>query len=478
MDHLYWLKGSVSVPENRKEELNENVLKLLKQCGIRKLKEIQMDGKTITVVHEPKPDDKGIVSFDYSVFEKQKREISYYNMTTCELHITDRGYGEFGVAMNLVMTMLEAYSAKHCYLMFDNEVCDIYGYALLIEQMIGLRLSFPNREKVWDMLTFFKSNEKYSEMTYDELWDKFPYGYGKIDLDQSVACLICDEETAEKPENYIPPKKSEIKHTKTRQKVYYAYELFQDFIKERGKNEAQAFLKNLLELNRLERELLAQEEDVCGCIAEISLYELPSYLVTAYGWAVQEEFWSIWFSLGIKGYHDIYKKDRSKNATEKEEQTQKQRLFYKIIQRSCEDEFLEFLDNQELCLSDSMAANLEEWKHMYENVNAAEAANNISVETDLADILLEMREIWNCRYVDEELVRDFLEHQNIPEYQKAIYVFQKIQNGILEYFPELTKNQVKEWVIKQFRSSKDMLSLSGYASLLTNRMRRADLLGF
>ena len=112
MDHLYWLEGSVSVPENRREELNENVLKLLKQCGIRKLKEIQMDGKKITVVHEPKPNDKGIVSFDYSVFEKKKREISYYDMTTCELHTTDRGYGEFGVAMNLVMTMsqLEGYA--------------------------------------------------------------------------------------------------------------------------------------------------------------------------------------------------------------------------------------------------------------------------------------------------------------------------------------------------------------------------------
>ena len=205
---------------------------------------------------------------------------------------------------------------------------------------------------------------------------------------------------------------------------------------------------------------------MCGCIAEISLYELPAYLVTAYGWAVQEEFWSIWFSLGIKGYHDIYKKDRSKKTTEKEEQAQRQRLFYKVIQRSCEDEFL---DNQELCLSDSMAANLEEWKQMYETVNASKAANNVSVETDLADILLEMHEIWGCRYVDEELVRDFLEHHNITEYQKAIYVFQKIRNGMLEYFPELTKNQVKEWVIKQFRSSKDMLRLSGYASLLTNR---------
>ena len=226
MDHLYWLEGSVSVPENRREELNENVLKLLKQYGIRKLKEIQMDGKTITVVHEPKPDDNGIVSFDYSVFEKKKREISYYDMTTCELRTTERGYMEFGVAMNLVMTMLESYSAGHCYLMFDNEVCDIYGYALLIEQMIGLRLFFPNREKIWDMLVFFKSNEKYSKMTGNKLWNKFPYSYGEIDLNQFVACFTCDEETAEKPKNYIPPKKSEIKYTKTRQKAYYAYELF------------------------------------------------------------------------------------------------------------------------------------------------------------------------------------------------------------------------------------------------------------
>lgn len=347
MDNQYWLEGKVSIPEEKRAEFNENILKLLRLCGIRKLKEIEVDGKTITVVHEPKPDDNGIVKFDYSIFEKQTRKVSYYNMNTCELCITDREYMEFGVAMHLVMTMQEAYSIEHCYLMHGNQVCDVFGYALLIEQIIGLKLSFTNREKIWDMFLYFKSNEKYDEMTHDDIWDKFPYGYGDVDLDQLLACWISSDDSVEEPKNYLRLKKSEIKHAKTGQKVYYAYELFQDLIESRGNEEVRDFLKNLLELDIAGRERLAQKEDEFGNIAEVSLYELPACIVAAYGWAIREEFWKVWFSLGITGYKEIYGKDDKDEKTKREKKAGKERLFYKIIRRNNEDEFLEFWDDQE-----------------------------------------------------------------------------------------------------------------------------------
>ncbi|MCM1235566.1 MAG: hypothetical protein NC489_36165 [Ruminococcus flavefaciens] len=477
MDNLYWLEGKISISEDKRAELNANILKLLKQCGIRKLKEMQINGKNVIVVHEPVPDENGIVSFDYSVFEKRKREISYYNMNTCELHSVDRGYSEFGVVMNFVMTMLEAYSTGHCYLMFKNEVCSVSGYATVIEQMIGVKLSFPNREKIWDMFVFFKMNEKYSEMTYDEIWDHFPYGYAEVDIDQLIACFISTGKLTEKPKDYVPLKKSEIKHAKTAEIMYYAYELFQTLIAERGREDTKDFLKSILDLDISEREKIAQAEDVLGCIAEISLYELPAYLVSAYSKVTEEEFWAVWRSLEIMGYQDIYREDDKKEEIKEEEQTRGERLFYKGIQRDYEDEFLEFWDNQELCLSDGMRKNLEEWKRMYETADEAKAAE-ISVETSLADILLELQEIWECRYVDEKLIRDFLENRNVPEYKKAVLLFREILDEKLAYFPELTVNQTKEWVIKDLFASRDNIKPGAYASLLTNPMRRADLLGF
>lgn len=87
MDNRYWIEGKVNIPEERREEFNENVRKLFRLCGIRKLEEIEIAGKLCTVVHEPEPDGQGIISFDYSVFERQKRKISTYDMNTCELHV-------------------------------------------------------------------------------------------------------------------------------------------------------------------------------------------------------------------------------------------------------------------------------------------------------------------------------------------------------------------------------------------------------
>lgn len=40
----YWLVGKVSVPEEKKEELNSAVLEVLKLCGIRKKRKSPLPG--------------------------------------------------------------------------------------------------------------------------------------------------------------------------------------------------------------------------------------------------------------------------------------------------------------------------------------------------------------------------------------------------------------------------------------------------
>ena len=225
MDNRYWIEGKVSIPEGRRTEFNENVRKLFRLCGIRKLEEIEIAGKICTVVHEPEPDDRGILSFDYSVFERRKREISTYDMNTCELHVKDRGYEEFGLVMNLIMTMQEAYSTEPCCLMRKDQVISVYGYALMIERTAGIKLTFPNREKAWNMLLFLKSTGKYEDIDAESIWDKFPFGYGKMELAQFAGCMACSYKSPYKPEKLFDGEKSELKEAGMMQRVYYVYEL-------------------------------------------------------------------------------------------------------------------------------------------------------------------------------------------------------------------------------------------------------------
>lgn len=476
MDHRYHLEGQVSIPAERKAEFNENVLNILRVCGIRKRKEMEIAGKHVTVVREPEADKDGMVAFDYSIFEQQKRQVSFYDMNTCELHVTERGYREFGLVINLIMTMQEAYSVKHCYLMNKDQVCDVYWYAVLIERTIGLKLAFPNREKMWDMFLFFKTSGKYETMPWEELWDTLPRGYADDNWKQIIGCIISDQ-SAYRPEKRFECGKSELQQANTVQRTCYAYQLLQKLIKEKGLKEIEDFLRIVLEKDLTEREKLASREDDFGLLAAISLYDLPMCIVAAFGWAIGEEFWNTWFSLGITGYKDIYTEAENPLKEEKEKKTEGTRMLYRVFEREDEDEFLEFWDENELYLSENMKDCLEEWKENYADTDKEEA-EAIDVEAYLADILQEMEQIWNCRYMDEKTVREFIEQGNELSYKKAVLVMRKMMDRLNGYFPELTVGQVKEWVLQRWIDCWERTKISAYGSLLGNHRKRMLFLGF
>ena len=485
MGSIYCIEGKVSIPEGRRAEFNENVRKLFRLCGIRKLEEVEIAGRICTVVHEPEPDDRGIISFDYSIFERRKRKISTYDMNTCELHAEDCGYEEFGLVMDLIMTMQEAYSTEHCCLMRQDQISGVYGYALMIERTADIKLTFPNREKIWSMLLFLKSTGKYEGIDYEIIYDKFPYGYGKIDIEQLAACMACSFKSPYKPETLFNGEKSELKYAGMMQRVYYVYELLCSLLEREGEEKVREFLKDLLERKLPERECLAEREDAFGSIAKASLYDLPPCIVTAFAWALQKEFWEVWFSLEITGYEDVEtreekapQKEAAKETDEKEPK-KKKRIFYKAILRDNEDEFLEFRDMQDLYLSDDMKRNLEGWKELYEQIDESEVRNlDGNWETYLADILREMETIWNCRYADREMVWEFRDHCSELPYQKALLTFRMLLDEEIKYYPELTRRQVKEWIVRRACGEENRTRISGYASLLGNHIKRFELLGF
>lgn len=484
MENGYWIEGKVSIPEGRRAEFNENVRKIFRLCGIRKLEEIEIAGKVCTVVHEPEPDDKGIISFDYSVFERQKREISTYDINTCELHAEDCGYGEFCLVMNLIMTMQEAYSTEHCYLMEKDQVSRVHDYALMIERTAGIKLTFPNREKIWNMLLFFKSTGKYKDIDSESILDKFPFDYGKVELEQFAGCLFSSYKSPCKPEELFYGEKSELKGASVMQRVYYVYVLLCRLLEREGEERVREFLKDLLEEKLPERECLAQREDDFGSIAMVSLYDISPCIAAAYAWALQKEFWEVWFSLGITGYEDIetgenseVQKEETVQEVDQIEPEKKKRIFYGAIHRDNEDEFLEFWDTQDLYLSNDMKRNLKEWKELYAEIDEAEA-RLMDGEVYLAEILWELENIWDCRYADREMVREFREHCAELPYRKALLTFRRIIDKETEYFPELTRRQAKEWILRRVCGRKNRIRISGYASLLGNHTKRFELLGF
>ena len=154
----YWLVGKVSVPEEKKTELNSAVLEVLNLCGIRKKKEITLAGKPITVLERPTVDENGIVKLDYSIFEKKSRICSTYDTKSCTLETREQGYSEFGVTMNLIMVLIECYCEGSCYFMIDRELVRIRGYLNLISTLLQRKIKANSRGKLWDILRFMRKH--------------------------------------------------------------------------------------------------------------------------------------------------------------------------------------------------------------------------------------------------------------------------------------------------------------------------------
>ena len=171
----WWLLGDVNIPENRMDELNGFVIQLLDKGGIRKTEEIMLAGREITVVKKVQPDENGLLKFDYSIFEQIKRDECTYDMKTGKLDLKAHGGNEFGLAMNMLMCLLESYTDGNCYLMENDHPLDyISGYMELLENMLGKKFYLNNRGRLWDVMLFFRNNPQVGYLEIEDLMRSFP----------------------------------------------------------------------------------------------------------------------------------------------------------------------------------------------------------------------------------------------------------------------------------------------------------------
>ncbi len=147
------LVGEVTIPEDKKAEFNENVIRLLDRCGVRKIKRKIIDGTEVELAARVNQDKRGIVHFDYSIYENTVRDESTYDTNTCHLEVNNCGFDEMGIAMAMILTLTEAYSSTPCYVAREGKICNIEFFALITEDILGTRLRFPHRADVWTCMS-------------------------------------------------------------------------------------------------------------------------------------------------------------------------------------------------------------------------------------------------------------------------------------------------------------------------------------
>lgn len=468
----YSLFGTVDVPEGKKNEANEYVSRLLELGGIRKTESIVLDGRMFTVVDLPKPNKDGVMEFDYSIFEKRKREINTYDTGSCILSTPDRGDNEFGMIMNCIMYLLEFYSNGKCYLMKDDQYMkNTEAYLFLLKKFLKKDFRLNHRAKTWDMLFFSHENKEKISSDCCDIFQALPLGYVYVSTFQICSLMNADLSGFEqKLEDITDLTWEDIKTGKVTTHRSYLYQTFQILIQE-NQEHLHKFLKTLLEQNLEDRKKMTEEKSPYGEMAEISLYEPASLFVSCYAVALGKEFWDAWNDLGLKkGYQDILDDEIYKPESYIPENN-----FYSCILRDNEDEFLEFWNEDNLLLSDGMKQQIENWVERFQNI---EVPSEMNVEQFLADILYDLDKVWDCRYVDKAFVLDCLEHKKETAYQKMLVLLREFMDEKAGYFPELTKNQALRWIVapnvyRQFR-----IKISAFISIMGNHEARNHWFGF
>lgn len=468
-DNVYQLAGKVNIPTEKKSELNKCILEIMDKCGIRKTIEMEVAGVTVMAVSPAQPDENGIVTFDYSVFEKQKRDISTYDINTCELYVKDGGYQEFEIVMNMIMVLLETYTNGGCYFVKSGKLCDAGGYLAVLQGVLGKKITLPGRTRMWEMYLFFRNSEEYQSIAYRDLWNDYSLIYGELDMEQLLAVFEVDRNELTFPEKEHISCRDEINTSNQCSREEYAYRIFCS-MDEDEKSTMKEFLTELLNSEFDRRKKLSLRQDKKGIIAELSLYVLPSCLTLAYAKAVEKDFWEIWDSFGTPGYTDIIQK----NEPEKTETDFRKLPFYRAIQRKDEDEFLEFWDGSNLILSQNMKKCVQEWQERFRGICIP---SRFSMEHLLANVMDRLEKGY-CRYLDKAFVTEFIEHGNDSNYQKALILLEQLLDAGQEYFPELTGNQAEEWIIRDSRSRFERTAISAFASLMINKKQRRLMFGF
>lgn len=471
-DDYYKIAGNVVIPQEKREEFNRYILRILYKGGIRKTEQMELGGKKVTVVSCPMPDSQGIVRFDYSIFEKEKRETAMYHTGTCELITPDRGYQEFGVVMNMIMVMQEAYSASPCYFMYEDRPGKVDGYVALIRELLGINLDFSHRAKLWDMLLFLKNTEEYRNITAKMIWEAYSFDLCPFNFEQFIAAYQIDAKEITAPREPFQGE-DEIGNVPIGKLEYYVYQTIRHLVEEKQEEGLEVFLRELLDADLPGRKALAEDARY-GVIAESSLYVLPSVIVHAYAAAVNRDFWDVWKSLGIKGYSDIIVEKGAGEETVYEGDGMTL-PFYKAIQREDEDEFLEFWEDQTLHFSEDMKECLAVWQKRFQEIGLE---GDFDTEDFLARIVVDLDSDWGCRLVDKAFVMEFMEHKNEENYKKALRMYREFMDEDTAYFPELTKKQAVRWIIRNSRYLFDFTAMSAFQSLLINHKKRFEILGF
>lgn len=462
----YHLEGEFTLNDkNKMQEMNDLILDLLRKTGICKLTTKTLCGKKIPVVETAKPDKAGIIKFNYSIFEKRERKTNYYDTNTGELITPDRGLNHFGLTMNMIMVVLEAYSETPCYLMYEDRLSDVSYFAEIVEELTGRILEFNRRARAFDTIVFFKQTGKYKDLEYS-IYD-YPSRYCEVSMEQFFFVIFILYEPIKKPE------KEESFLDKSMSMAYSCMELLKS--SKELKEDALQYIYKLMDMTLEERETESKIKHPLDFISSVAPFLPAAYLVKIYAEAYEIDFFKLWNEIGKNGYWEVIEPKKSKKEPRK---VSSRHILYEIYKKKNEDDFIGVWEKDGMLFSKDIIDDIAYYKKTYLEIKERDlehydlVSNIVACENDL-------QTFWNIdKYLDKDMVSEIVKNKDDMRYKKAVYALRLMINDEIELFSELTEQQIREWVLRTVNWRRYADKYWHYIDLLSNKKRRQELLGF
>ena len=461
-DNKYWLEGTFTLTDSGKmQEMNELILDILKKTGIGRLTTKKVNGKKIPVFKQAAPDKNGIVKFDFSMFEKIKRKGNYYNTNTGELVTPDRGNDHFGLMMNMIMTVLEAYSETPCYYMFNDCLANVKPMATIIEEITGKVLNLSRRARAFDTTVYFKQ-KGFKDFMY-EFW-MFPLKYYDGNCLQ-LLYMLCDIT--------MPIANYKENQGQDRKLAFQCFKLLKT--KEDLKDEALEYIIKLMDMTLEERIAERKKKHPLDFIAGVAEFLPAPYLVQIYSEAFNIDFFELWFQIGKEGYWDV---TGSKERVKKTRDFTNTHFLSSLYQMKNEDDFIGIWYRDDMIISSTMTDDLEMYKRTYFQL-AEDSLDGFDTISELISCMDDLTFFWDKkRYIDCNLLEEIIKNKNNICYKKVVYILRKLINDEIQMFSELTEQQIRKWILKKVNWEYYADMYWHYLDVLSNRPRRKELLGF
>lgn len=476
MAEEYWFSGNVNISSDQRKQFNEDVMEILKQCGIRKTKEISVGDHMVTVTSLPCPDKNGMITFDYSIFEKKLRKPAMYNTNDCTLKVVDRGANEYGVAMNLILVLQECYSNGSGYVMHGKNIMSVYGSMALLSTFFKRKIWNRGREHLARLLLALRQTPEGKGAKLDGAMALQPESFVHLWEDEVDACLdillrLDDCDLEEQTNAYANCRALIIREAS---QTHWARKIIYNVLRKEyatNKPAVKKFVKKLIHLPFKERKELTKKSGENGFLAECSLSVSAYVFISCIATIEKRNFDDVWKELGVNVYDDPLVWKHCLKVDDKWEHID----LYPIICRKNQDEFLELWDGTNLTLSAELQQNIVEWK---QRISEIKDDSELDVEATLGNILEDMSDIWSCRFVEESFVSNILIHKEQPEWRKALLVLQEMLCSERTSPPELDRDPALYWNWLYRNKKANAVRASAYCSLLSNDMQRKRVFGF